>query len=490
MAKWDMSLVRDGRGVGEWLPGLVSEDAGERARAAEALGGMWQGKPRYSTKWEEMEGMASGVTPDMAGQTKRFEQAVREAVDAPGFPRATFVRKLLLYRMAQKRDWLRRVSQMSHQDETYDRRETELIERALTSPDEAERGRAAKRFGRLFCAALSRDQRLSDGAESMQPPGMVSYLVFNALGEPLLEASDLLREMLADRYEQSHALEALVRIGTKGRAFATDLLSVLDQARDDGGFYGAHAMAAVGRGDPEVVGELVRRLREGTPVVKSGAAATLEEMGTDVAGREGEIVDLLRPMLAGPETRYAGVGALASVGRDREDVMREVVELARPKEPRWKAVKQGKYEHRYDETMWDRGVAIHALRYFTRFPDQVVPVLADAVETFEEYDPDLQRGQSAHERVVNSLRAFGPAAAAAVPVLVRHVRQGDGEADMEVIRLLGDIGPGAGEALSALEELWRESGEERSAVWDEGEAPTREFDPVAWAIGRVRGEIE
>jgi hypothetical protein len=357
---------------------------------------------------------------------------VREAVDGPGFPKGEFVRKLMMYRMA-----------------------------------------------------LSRDLRV----ESLEPPGMVSYLVFQSLGTALMAAEDLLAEMMGDETLGRYAREALVRIGPAGKRFVPVLLGELDGlGAVENGFEGAAALAALGRGDADVVAELVKRLAGGSEATKVGAAEVLEEMGEDVAGRGDEIVGLLRGLLRSEATWRDGLLALASVGRGRSDVAEEVLAWARPREPRWVSVKQGKYPKQVDAAMRERGVAIDSLRHFVGFPAEVVPVLADAVETFEEYDSDLQSGDSEHERVMAALRAFGPAAADAVPVLERHVRQADGNADREVILTLGAIGPAARSALPAIEEVRREiaaeGSQEEPAMADEEATP--ESDAVGWAIRRIR----
>lgn len=365
-----------------------------------------------------------------AGRAERFAAAVREAVDGAGFPKAEFVRELMRYRMA-----------------------------------------------------LNGERR----AESLQPPGMVSYLVFQSLGTALMAAEDMLAEMMGDETLGRYAREALVRIGTAGKRFVPALLRELDAIQSvEHGFEGAEALAAIGRGDPAVVAELVERLRGGSDAGKAGVAEVLEEWGEDVAGRGDEAVELLRGLLRSESTWGSGLLALASVGRGRADVVEEVIAWARPREPRWVSVKQGKYPKRVDAVMGERGVAIDALRYFVGFPAEVVPVLADAVETFEEYDADLRRGDSEHERVMTSLRAFGPAAAAAVSVLERHVRQADGDWDWEVVRTLGVIGPAAREAIPAIEEVRREMVAE--GVEGEGGAPTPESDLVGWALWRIRGQ--
>jgi hypothetical protein len=494
MAEWDTTFVRAGRTLGEWLPLLVSEDLATRFAAGEALGGMWQAKPAYGTRWDELtEPSVAGRVPNLTEHAERFGRAVREAVGHPGFPQAAFVRRLLLYRMMQNREWLERARRSISPDERPDAKEAQLIEQALTSADFAERERAAKRFGRMFCASLARDRRLFDHAESMQAPGMVSYVVLQALDTALLDAPDLLHEMLDDDDLRSYAVEALQRLGPAASPFVDRLLDELDREQDGpGGFDASRVLGNVARAEPAVADALVGRLRSGSHPAKFAAAAALEHAGpAALAGPAAdEAVELLRGMVRVPDLWYAAIRALASVGRGRADVLDEVLTVAAPRPPRWRKG-EGKYAKEYDEVTHERGTAIEALRYFTGFPDRVVSALTDAIETFEEYDPDWGYERAEHGRVAESLRAFGPAAGAvAAPVLARHVRQSDGDVDLEVVRLLGDIGPTAAEALPALvrlrEEQMAEFGPPDAATIEKA-PPERADDPIEWAIWRIGG---
>ncbi len=97
----------------------------------------------------------------------------------------------------------------------------------------------------------------------------------------------------------------------------------------------------------------------------------------------------------------------------------------------------------------ERGAAIDSLRHFKRFADQVLPVLVDALDTFEEYDPDWSYEGEKHGLLSASLVPFGPLAAPAVPHLVRILEgwptrpEEDREWPRNVFRLLAAIGPPA-----------------------------------------------
>lgn len=47
-----------------------------------------------------------------------------------------------------------------------------------------------------------------------------------------------------------------------------------------------------------------------------------------------------------------------------------------------------------------------AMEYFTAYPDECLPVLIEALETFEEFDPD-EGYYGCHSRVSNLIALFG-----------------------------------------------------------------------------------
>jgi hypothetical protein len=322
-----------------------------------------------------------------------------------------------------------------------------------------EREQAAKRFGRLFCASLARDNRISSEAESSHAPGMLSYVVFEALGTALLAADDVLGEMLEGR-SAHEALDALERAGPAARAFAPRLLARLDKQER---FDAAHALGPMARDDPELIESLLTRLRLGSDVVKRHVAAVLEHVGPDLAGRESEAVELLMAMTY---QDYAAVPALASVGRHRREVVQRVVEIASPRPPRVLVAGAGeRWQYEYDAVMHKRGVALSAMRHLQGSADQVVPVLADAIHTFEEYDPD-ESYEAEHGRVCGVLETFGGDAAPAVPALVRYLERwlelppDRREWPQYVLKALKAIGPSASAAEPVLLRLRASVGED------------------------------
>jgi hypothetical protein len=229
---------------------------------------------------------------------------------------------------------------------------------------------------------------------------------------------------------------------------------------------------------------LIRRALEGPPPAAAGALEALGEIGPPVLRYEPEFVwRVLRREPPGALFPYALSSAIGSIGRDDGRLLEIILDYARPRPPRIVSTEGG---HDWDATASERGIALELLANFTAFPQRVVPVLMDALETFEEYDPDWSYERHEHGRVIASLRAFGPAAAPAVPVLARHLKTRDGDWDREVILLLGELGPLAAEALSALEQLRAESDEPTPTEPDPTAEPDKTIDPLDWSIWRTR----
>lgn len=89
----DFTFAREGRTLDEWLPLLVGDDDEDRRAAAAALEAMWMGFPGTSTPHERIDlTLLRGGA--IAAQMARFSAEVRAAVDAPEFPRTSFVHDL------------------------------------------------------------------------------------------------------------------------------------------------------------------------------------------------------------------------------------------------------------------------------------------------------------------------------------------------------------------------------------------------------------
>ena len=133
-------------------------------------------------------------------------------------------------------------------------------------------------------------------------------------------------------------------------------------------------------------------------------------MGPHLAGREEEALALLFELAHNADSPFVALGAIASLGRDRSQVVSWVLDQAAPATPRMRPC-EGFPEHSYDEVMHFRGAAIDTLQFFTSFPNRVIPVLLEAFDSFQEYDPDFMHNGE-HERVCMVLEEFGRTARA------------------------------------------------------------------------------
>ncbi|MEO0588391.1 MAG: hypothetical protein AAF078_12220, partial [Planctomycetota bacterium] len=354
--------------------------------------------------------------------TDQFGEMIRKVVRSDGFPATEFATQLLIFRQALHRDWMERVDAMSQRDERLDQRQDDLLETIAHGPGHAERERAGKRFTRLLCASIARDERISRDAESMKSSAIAAHVVTETLGTELLAAGPVLIEALRGDEIGREGMMAVERMGPGGIELADALFEMLDELKGRGAYELPRALGSVVSGSEPHLRRLIERLSHPEAKQRSAAAEALARAAPDLAGLSSEALDALRPLLGDIETRADATAAVASVGRRDRDALAWLLELASARPPRVQRQDRPLDIYEWDQVMVERGWAITALSRFTEFASEVVPVLIDAFDTFEEYDPDrTYRGD--HERVCESLCAFGQAAAPAVPWVVAFLER-------------------------------------------------------------------
>ncbi len=484
----DSSFEREGRSIGEWLGALVGDDAKTRVAAGEALQSMMHGIPSVHTPLGEFEW---GSHEEIIRHSERFNEVVRSAVMSPELIAQEFVRKLILYRMALRDDWQRRMAVASEEADAENAYLDRLVARLQAAGDDTERAAAARRCMRWFCASMARSltgvRNAFSGAEATAAPGVMAALAFKALDVALLADRPGLHAMLEDKDLRRDAALALARIGPPAVDFAAVLFEQLDAGQFTHFHAGAQALGSIGRDDTGVIDGLLRRLSSGRVVVCSGAALTLFHAGPPLAGRLDVGIELLIEATHRPGAACAAIRALASAGRDSEGAFRRVLQAVEPRPPRWES-SENFPDYKYDEVMIERGAAIDSLHYFTRHADQAVAALVEALDSFEEFDPDWgYEGELG--RICTALAHFGPVAAPGVPRLLRFLSEwrkrpaDEREWPKDVFGLLAAIGPLAAEALPVLDQI-------RAMQRDDRESAAVDLDsnePLDRAIIAIRG---
>jgi hypothetical protein len=405
-------FVFENRPLGDWLLQLLDEDGAKRKTAAKVI------TNRFYMPTELLPKTESGIEAFLAD----FAAAVREAVNSPGFPAADFVQRLLSLDLTLQEAWCAKARQDRERE------------------NEIERAEPAKL--RLDLKRITQEE-----PHEVFTTGPAVARAIQALGDELLPAADLLREMLFSRDKAHVASAAIARMGRKGLFFYGDLLEGLKYSD-----YCARALGAILRSVPEKIPEILELACEKGSSPQIGAITALSVCGRNATDVCPDVETRLRDMLeenAEESPWYATVAALAETAQTEKTVNCLL----------------GFLHHAGPEKT---GVIIFALGSIARCPERVVPRLIELVDAFEEYDPD-QSYHGEHERVTQALAAFGPAAASAVPTLIRHIwtrpeqywtkakRLAERpEPDESIINLLGELGPLAADALPALLEVQRE----------------------------------
>ena len=418
-------FVYEGLDLRDWLCELVSEDMACRTRAAAVISRMHSGLDEILAVGEEL---------DVEAWIEAFNSTVRERIDVSRSEwQGWLVRLCELMDLAQAR----RMELWGQEQQRVDRVTDRLIDRLGANPTpqqfEIFCGRVA-RVATSGCDAKNASQELQD---RWLEQSIAAGLVFSALREELLAIPEEVRAMLRNEAHRWQAAQALERLGPCGKHFADELLAQLDAGERGYAFSMAGALAAIVRGDPVLVREVARRLSATATHVIVGACQTLARLGPAAREFAPECIGRLNELTAAADVRCVAIDALGHVTQGIETAVDHLLSLSR------------------DDDLWTKGAALSALGHVGRRPARVVPRLIAALDDYEEPDPDMTE-RSDHQRVVDALRSFGPAGAAAVPALIPRVRRSDGEPDFAVIQTLGWLGRAARPALPVLQELARE----------------------------------
>jgi hypothetical protein len=428
-------FVFENRPLGDWLLQLLDEDEAKRRTAAKVVTNRFYMPREFLPKKES----------EVAAFLADFAVAVRKAVNAPGFPAADFVQRLLSLDVRLQELWCAKARQDRERENEAERAE---LAKLGEHPDEA----ARKRYLRRLSARTLRDfQKINqEGLHEVFLTGPALTWIIQALGDELLPAADVLRQMMLSRDKAHVASKAIARMGRSGLAFYGDLLEGIKH--NDPNRYCAKALGAILTSVPEKIPEVLQLACEKSSSSRIGAITALGVCGRKATDAYPDVEARLRDMLeenAEESVWYAAVFALGTSAQSDETISSLLRQL----------------EHAAPEKT---GAIIVALGDMAKSPERVVPRLTELLDTFEEFDPDSSY-HGEHERVTQALAAFGPAAASAVPALIRHIWTRPEqywtkehklaerpEPDASVIKLLGELGPLAAEALPALLEVQRE----------------------------------
>ena len=453
-------FVFEDRTLADWLLQLVDEDAAKRKVAAKVV------TDRFFMPIELLPGTQAGVEAFL----EEFRAEVRKVVNAPGFPVAEFVQKLLSLNLALHESWSAKVKEEHARDGEADKA---ALAKLGEHPSEADQRRYVRRVWIHTLRECKRSRE--EEPHEVFVTGAASAWVIESLGEELLPAAHILREMLSSRHKASVASEAIARMGRKGLEFYQDLLAGLGRDEGNHNHYCAQALGGVLKAAPEKIPEILRLASQVGGESQIAALWALGACGNTTAEAVPEVETRLREIFETSTDEKIWFGALGALGKCGQTAETVTSLLARLdfREP-----------HR-------AGEIIIALGELARYPEQVVPRLAELLDTFEEYDPDWSY-HGEHERVVQALSAFGTKATPAIPALVRHIwtRQERSEPDEAVIKFLGELGPAASSALPVLLDVRKEM-KRRSELQNPGETHQTDYEADSFvdvAIKRIGGD--
>ncbi|MCA9093740.1 MAG: hypothetical protein KDA68_09655 [Planctomycetaceae bacterium] len=490
------SVERDGVGLEEWLWRLFDEDGSKRAAARDFL---------YSMMIEIPDGGA--ITKENIGKRDpdRFYKNIESIADSPAFETEEFLVALGLYhlvlsanRLGAKFNLTGEVQQPPHQEysdeawtkslwkelrQSFNESTVEISKRIVHSTacgrTESELNVAEERLRRWMAYFESPEFR-----SDLDGQYVVGAILLNCV-LPFLRVPEMISVFMESRMGTGLADKLLIRYGSAASWFAAELLHLV-QFPKQGYWIPTEALGVVGRNDSNVAGALLEMIRSDDPEVQERGLAVLKVMGPELGHYFDEILKRILELQTNARLT-SNVAALASVGRKDPEIRAKVLEMAKPRPPRIVKYTTGIRSHpeaTCDLAMFDRGPALEAIRYFVDYPDEAVPVLIEALESFEEYDEDMNYfGDCA--RISASLEAFGPAASSAAFRLAEIFRDGDHQDGYPktLLQALVAMGPSASAALQILEPIYQE---QIQGVDESFEVPDEFTDPLGWVIYQIK----
>ncbi len=412
----------DNRPLRDWLLELVDENTDVRRDAGVALAAMQFGLTSSDEDFEN-------VQMDLDAP-EEFAAAIRAVAAEPDFPREEWIGKLVAYMRDVQQDWMTFAAehwqqrQLEEEDEGLLHFPTDV---GLSKDERAE----ARRYEALREMAF--EQETPDlEHEALTFAHVMARTVFQALDDVLLENEKALRSMLQWAEGATEALNALARIGPEAADFVPELMERLDNPEGGLDLALAEALAAICGDDPELIHALLDRLHAPHPQVRQTAAATLGFMEPAADAEIPRITEAL----------------LKATHDEDEDVMSEAIwalgSVAAPDE----RIHARVYALSQHPSAWVQAASIDVLGDLAMKPEQTVPRLIDALDTFEEPDDDMED----YERVCNALMQFPPEliAAQGLPLLIDLLWDEDEYLSLDIVDLLGYLGPLAKEALPEL----------------------------------------
>src|SRR5688572_24762162 len=251
----NLSFVRDGRPLHEWLVDLISSEPGVRSRAGDAVSAMFHGLASVHAEPEDVE----GELPAGEAHTDAWREAVREAVSRPEFPRRTFFRTAAAQLVGAHADWMRLATTI---DPQYERVLARLQARAAAARSDDERHGVSRRIGRAARASCGREQaRQPPEIEAFSMGNIALGWVIESAGPALLEAPEAIWMLLEMRGQEYLALKAIERIGADAAPMFGDwFLNGFDAGMPGVLVNGLDALVAVLRDDPRLHRRVLDRL--------------------------------------------------------------------------------------------------------------------------------------------------------------------------------------------------------------------------------------
>src|SRR5581483_3732822 len=157
---------------------------------------------------------------DFNEHKRNLLEAMRNAIERPGFDTADFVRRLCALELACDREWQRHIEANRAirrvRDAKFDRISKPLIDTINNPIDDEEKEEAIHRFALLCRAYVCGGREKRDSVSPSVSGGVARMLVLEALGGQIMSAPEAIDGLLQARNVRYKGLKALKDAGAAG----------------------------------------------------------------------------------------------------------------------------------------------------------------------------------------------------------------------------------------------------------------------------------
>lgn len=478
------SLERNGIPVSQWIERLIDPNLRIRIKAGKVVYAMMSGIESVDLDIDEAQ---FDVHVDVDKHRTHLSKAIFDSLSQSGFLVKRYLSELVQIeaevRRQQREETQENIAGFNRTSARLDRIVDRLTDQLNETFDPERSKLLTNRLRRMVFIAAPSPYPSHASIELGFLPIAIQFVMSSARHH-WLQAPEIIEDRLKNHDDCHDTLKWIGEIGREGQVWLPTLKKLFVE-RDESNFpidQFRTTILAIGREDLELKEWLVWQLDSGNKAQRRDALFLLAEMSAD----SHELMQKAIENFANQsEFDFAAFDDLIAIGRHHRFIRLFAIEMAKPSPPQWKKHTWNQFTETYDTAMHTRSCALESFKHLGDYVDEFGRVLLDAMDTFQEYDPDWCY-QGPHGRVSDIIESLGPAAGPLATSFADRLMDAleEGEHARAMLDALASIGAKAIDAIPAMQR-YREAThdpEDGPMVAFSGESVIDELDDRVGAV--------